>query len=188
VISARRAGGLYGDVPSWRVDNMPYGDVKDSGLGREGVRCSESRNVGDAKRLFNASDLRYGVFKPVLAELLMFDFFELLAHLVEFMGRERIFPRRKHKRVLARGVMFVHQLDTIQSARQRFSVVGSNRSLGGHREHVIDDLPTTLMLRESSAIAIVTSTPGSSSCARNAALIPASLPPMMRRCMTILGE
>jgi len=34
-------GGLIvGDVPSWRVDSMPYGGVKESGMGREGVRHS----------------------------------------------------------------------------------------------------------------------------------------------------
>jgi acyl-CoA reductase-like NAD-dependent aldehyde dehydrogenase len=31
-------GVIVGDVPSWRVDNMPYGGVKESGQGREGVR------------------------------------------------------------------------------------------------------------------------------------------------------
>jgi glyceraldehyde-3-phosphate dehydrogenase (NADP+) len=31
-------GVIINDVPTFRVDHMPYGGVKDSGLGREGVR------------------------------------------------------------------------------------------------------------------------------------------------------
>lgn len=31
-------GVIINDIPSFRVDNMPYGGVKDSGFGREGVR------------------------------------------------------------------------------------------------------------------------------------------------------
>jgi glyceraldehyde-3-phosphate dehydrogenase (NADP+) len=33
-------GIIVNDVPTWRVDQMPYGGVKDSGLGREGLRYS----------------------------------------------------------------------------------------------------------------------------------------------------
>jgi len=43
-------GVVINDVPSYRVDNMPYGGVKDSGLGREGVKfamedMTEIRNL-----------------------------------------------------------------------------------------------------------------------------------------------
>lgn len=43
-------GVIVNDVPSYRVDNMPYGGVKDSGLGREGIRfamedMTEIRNL-----------------------------------------------------------------------------------------------------------------------------------------------
>lgn len=43
-------GVVMNDVPSYRVDNMPYGGVKDSGLGREGIRfamedMTEIRNL-----------------------------------------------------------------------------------------------------------------------------------------------
>ena len=31
-------GVIIGDVPSWRIDHMPYGGVKESGFGREGIR------------------------------------------------------------------------------------------------------------------------------------------------------
>ena len=33
-------GVIINDIPSFRVDNMPYGGVKDSGLGREGIQSA----------------------------------------------------------------------------------------------------------------------------------------------------
>ncbi|MEE4257758.1 MAG: aldehyde dehydrogenase family protein [Bacteroidales bacterium] len=33
-------GIMINDIPGFRVDHMPYGGVKDSGFGREGVKYS----------------------------------------------------------------------------------------------------------------------------------------------------
>ncbi|MBI1391053.1 MAG: aldehyde dehydrogenase family protein [bacterium] len=33
-------GVTINEIPSWRADEMPYGGVKDSGFGREGIRCA----------------------------------------------------------------------------------------------------------------------------------------------------
>ena len=33
-------GVVINDIPTFRVDNMPYGGVKDSGFGREGIKYS----------------------------------------------------------------------------------------------------------------------------------------------------
>ena len=41
-------GVVINDVPSYRVDNMPYGGVKDSGLGREGVRFATASSTAPA--------------------------------------------------------------------------------------------------------------------------------------------
>ena len=43
-------GVVVNDVPTFRTDNMPYGGVKESGLGREGIRyaieeCTELKTL-----------------------------------------------------------------------------------------------------------------------------------------------
>lgn len=43
-------GVVINDVPSYRVDNMPYGGVKDSGLGREGV-CFAMEDMTEIRNL-----------------------------------------------------------------------------------------------------------------------------------------
>lgn len=41
IYATKPVGGvIINDVPTFRVDNMPYGGVKDSGLGREGIQSA----------------------------------------------------------------------------------------------------------------------------------------------------
>ena len=46
-------GVLINQVPTFRVENMPYGGIKDSGLGREGVRYAMEEMTEPRSLIFN---------------------------------------------------------------------------------------------------------------------------------------
>ena len=46
-------GVIHNDVPSFRVDSMPYGGVKDSGLGREGVKYAMADMMEERVLVYN---------------------------------------------------------------------------------------------------------------------------------------
>src|SRR3546814_18257284 len=54
-------GVVINDVPSYRVDNMPYGGVKDSGLGRAGIRFA----IEDMSEKIGRASCRERVFHSV---------------------------------------------------------------------------------------------------------------------------
>jgi acyl-CoA reductase-like NAD-dependent aldehyde dehydrogenase len=49
-------GVVLNNVPSLRVDSMPYGGVKDSGVGREGVRSMIAELTEPKTLLFNGGE------------------------------------------------------------------------------------------------------------------------------------
>ena len=46
-------GVIINDIPTYRVDQMPYGGVKDSGIGREGLRYAIEEMTEDKLICFN---------------------------------------------------------------------------------------------------------------------------------------
>jgi aldehyde dehydrogenase (NAD+) len=50
-------GVVIGDVPSFRADQMPYGGVKDSGVGREGVHAAMEDLTEERVLVFTGIDL-----------------------------------------------------------------------------------------------------------------------------------
>ncbi|MDP9406523.1 MAG: aldehyde dehydrogenase family protein [Actinomycetota bacterium] len=50
-------GVVIGDVPSFRADQMPYGGVKDSGVGREGVRAAMEDLTEERVLVFTGIDV-----------------------------------------------------------------------------------------------------------------------------------
>jgi aldehyde dehydrogenase (NAD+) len=50
-------GVVIGDVPSFRADQMPYGGIKASGLGREGLRAAMTDLTHDRVMVLTGLDL-----------------------------------------------------------------------------------------------------------------------------------
>ena len=48
---------VIGDVPSFRADQMPYGGVKSSGLGREGLQAAMTDLTHDRVMVLTGLDL-----------------------------------------------------------------------------------------------------------------------------------
>jgi acyl-CoA reductase-like NAD-dependent aldehyde dehydrogenase len=46
-------GVIINDIPTYRVDQMPYGGVKDSGIGREGLRYAIEEMTEEKLVCFN---------------------------------------------------------------------------------------------------------------------------------------
>ena len=57
---------VIGDIPGFRVDHMPYGGVKDSGLGREGVRSAMEEMTEERLLIVGRSGLVAGRGEPLL--------------------------------------------------------------------------------------------------------------------------
>nr|WP_253203948.1 hypothetical protein [Methylosinus sp. KRF6] len=110
-------------------------------------RRSKLRYIADPERFLDVRNLRDRVLEAVLAELLMLDFLEQLAHFVELMGGERVLPCGKNDRVLTGCMVFIHQLDAVQDLRQSAGVAGSYGTLADDSEDVIRQLSSPLVLR-----------------------------------------
>lgn len=64
-------------------------------LGRRRRWRGKLGQVGQSENAFDVCDLSNGVLKPIFAELLVFDVFELVIHLVRLFGRKSSSVPRK---------------------------------------------------------------------------------------------
>src|SRR5437868_14854084 len=61
--------------------------------------------------------------------------------------RERLFPDRENDRVLARGVVLVHQHEALQRACERLGVARPDHTFAGDGQYIFGHLPAAVMLR-----------------------------------------
>ena len=86
-------------------------------------------------------------FVADLAELRALDLLELVAHLVQLVLGKSLFPGRENDRVLARGVVLVHEDEALHGAGERLGIAAADRTLAGNGEDIFGHLPAAVMLR-----------------------------------------
>ena len=104
------------------------------------------RQIGVAERLLDRGDRLDRRLEPILAELAVPDVLESLAHLAQLLVGERLAPGREDDRILARGMVGVHDDVAFEGARHHFGIAG--RALAGHGADVFGDLAATVVLRD----------------------------------------
>ena len=105
------------------------------------------REVGRPEGLLDLPDLRNGILVAVRAELLALDLLELVAHLMQLVLGKSLFPGRENDRVLARGVVLVHEDEALHGAGERLGIAAADRTLAGNGEDIFGHLPAAVMLR-----------------------------------------
>jgi hypothetical protein len=66
--------------------------------------------------------------------LLALDLLELVAHLMQLVLGKSLFPGRENDRVLARGVVLVHEDEALHGAGERLGIAAADRTLAGNGE------------------------------------------------------
>src|SRR5215475_5118705 len=83
-------------------------------------RRSKKAKISESELRLYFANLLYGILEPIFAELLVFDVFKLVVHLIELFCGQRLFPRRKNDGIFARSVRPVHPHKRFKRARKLF--------------------------------------------------------------------
>ena len=104
------------------------------------------RQIREPKCILDIADLFHGVFVSIFAKLLLLNLFELVAHLIELLLAHRVLPGGKDDGIFARGVVLIHQDKSLQSFCQRLSVHSAQFRALRHRQNVVGDLASAIVL------------------------------------------
>src|SRR4051794_18933013 len=94
-------------------------------------RRGELREIGQAKHLFNLADLFDGILIAVLAELLVLDVLEPLAHVAKLALRERRLPGWENDGVFAGGMVLIHPHECLECTCKGIDIASFDPAFAG---------------------------------------------------------